>query len=369
MKRLLTRSIAAILAAAMMLTGCASDDSSSATDSTSSAAESVTDSSAADTSSDAPTSDESAEADSKSKDDSSDDNKQPSSITPLMWEITSSKGNKMTLIGSMHALKDDAYPLPQFIMDAYNNSDVLAVECDVKEAQNDLSLQLSQVDKMFYSDGSTVDAHIGTEMYNNIVAFAERCGSNLSIYNRCKPWALISLLESFTMNKTDLKSNNGFDIFLLSKAHDDNKEIFEIESAKFQMDLFTSLSDEMCLQLLDGYKPQNYELLVKNLEDTYTAWCKGDLKFFENNLDVDASAKAAEASGNKMDEKSIEMLNQYNQIMVYDRNKVMADKAAELLESGKNVLFVVGAAHFPGDKGIIKLLEQKGYTVTQTSPK
>ena len=48
--------------------------------------------------------------------------------------------------------------------------------------------------------------------------------------------------------------------------------------------------------------------------------------------------------------------------MLYDRNKNMAKAAEDLMSQGKNVFYVVGAAHYACEGGIIDLLEKDGYT-------
>lgn len=386
MKHILAKTLSALLAAAMLLTGCASDDSSSekgssaADSSTSSTADSSLasdpDASDDDTSSEDDTSKDesssSAPADSSATDkDSSQsgkDEKKTSSITPLMWEVTSPSGSKITFLGSMHALKEDAYPLPEVIENAYKNADILAVECDVTEAASDLGAQLDQLDKMFYTDGTGIADHIKPEIYKGIMAFADKCDSDLSLYSLCKPWVFLSLLENMAVNNTDLDASIGFDMYMLNKAHEEKKEILELESVKFQTDMIMNMSDEICESLLAGYTAETYDSILKNLEDTYTAWCKGDKKFFEDSVDIDANVKAAADAGLPMSEKEIALLKEYNKVMIDDRNVGMADKAAELIEGGKNVFYVVGAAHFAGEKGIIKLLEKKGYTVKQIMP-
>lgn len=76
-------------------------------------------------------------------------------------------------------------------------------------------------------------------------------------------------------------------------------------------------------------------------------------------------------SGN--DEQLLEMTNsfsddeEYNQAMLIDRNIGMAEKIDGYLKSGKNeeYMIVVGAAHYLGEHGIVKLLEDKGYTVVR----
>ena len=45
------------------------------------------------------------------------------------------------------------------------------------------------------------------------------------------------------------------------------------------------------------------------------------------------------------------------------KGNIIAVSYTHLLNEGKDVFYVVGAAHMGGKKGIISLLEQRGYTV------
>ena len=51
-------------------------------------------------------------------------------ITPLMWRVTSPAGQSIYLFGSIHVAEESIYPLPGFIMDAFDSSEYLAVEID-----------------------------------------------------------------------------------------------------------------------------------------------------------------------------------------------------------------------------------------------
>ena len=48
--------------------------------------------------------------------------------------------------------------------------------------------------------------------------------------------------------------------------------------------------------------------------------------------------------------------------LIYDRNADWVTKMPSLMAS-KPTLFAVGAAHLPGEKGVLHLLRQAGYTV------
>ena len=46
------------------------------------------------------------------------------------------------------------------------------------------------------------------------------------------------------------------------------------------------------------------------------------------------------------------------------RNRVMADRMAARLNRG-GAFIAVGALHLPGERGLLSLLSQRGYTVTR----
>ena len=48
-----------------------------------------------------------------------------------------------------------------------------------------------------------------------------------------------------------------------------------------------------------------------------------------------------------------------------DRNERMANRLVDLANDGRTYFVVIGADHLGGEKGILKLLGQKGFTVTQ----
>ena len=51
--------------------------------------------------------------------------------------------------------------------------------------------------------------------------------------------------------------------------------------------------------------------------------------------------------------------------LICDRNVHMVEKIEQMLKQPGKYFVMVGSAHFVGEKGIVKTLEGKGYTVTQ----
>ena len=80
--------------------------------------------------------------------------------------------------------------------------------------------------------------------------------------------------------------------------------------------------------------------------------------------------KAGDADG--MDEAMIgESLREEPRVapilekILFERNVTMTEKIKEHLSAGRSCFVVVGAAHFVGDRGIVRLLEKEGYRVRQ----
>lgn len=88
------------------------------------------------------------------------DDTKTNGITPAMWKVTSPEGNTMVMLGSFHALKDECYPLPEAVTNAYNNADILAVECDITSTSEDGEYMKNLMKQMLYNDNTKLSQHI-----------------------------------------------------------------------------------------------------------------------------------------------------------------------------------------------------------------
>ena len=58
------------------------------------------------------------------------------------------------------------------------------------------------------------------------------------------------------------------------------------------------------------------------------------------------------------------VFNRYMQQIVYDRNIRMLKKIERIMQQN-NAFIAVGASHLPGKLGLLKMLEQRGYTINR----
>lgn len=322
----------------------AESSSAEVTENTSSAAE---ESSAAETQSSEPSED--SKPDTEVSGETSD-------ITPAMWTVTSPEGATMTMLGSMHALSDEDYPLPDVITDAFNAADILAVECDTEEASS-LSYQTALLKAMSYDDGTTLKDHISEEAYSALDSYLGTYGLTVDAFASYKPWAVANTVETMPILYSGLSADMGIDNYLISQAKENGKEIYEVESVDFQMDLIMNFSEE--------YYDLSFRAMAEETKDTqldafmelYEIWRTGDIEGLEEMFESD------DVNGIELTDEEYAIIEDYNDQMLYDRNIGMENAIKELLADNKNVFYVVGAAHYIGEGGIIDLLEKDGYTV------
>lgn len=284
-----------------------------------------------------------------------------STITPLLYKVTDADGSAIWLFGSIHVGKDSFYPLPDYVNDAYHAADALAVECDVVAFQNDISAQTAVMEKMFYGGGVKISDHIPAELYNEAVAVMQDAGLYNSFMDYYRPSVWATLLDGLLPEKAGMDSNLGIDMHFLTKAHEENKEILEIESVEFQYDMLTGFSEPLQILLLESSvaSAKNAYLARVALTALVNAWSSGDEEALVQQIATEGTFETAQEQ---------QLYQAYYDAMYTSRNLAMTAFAENALKENNEVFICVGAAHVVGKGGMAKLLQNKGYQVEILSP-
>ncbi|MBR5826475.1 MAG: TraB/GumN family protein [Clostridia bacterium] len=276
-------------------------------------------------------------------------------ITPLLYKVTDANGNVIWLFGSIHIGKEEFYPLPDYVMDAFNSSDALAVEADVSSITGSAVGLAQSMKSLIYIDGTTIKDHISEETYTAAVAALTDLGLYSGLMDYYCPSMWWSLIESGMILQTGVDATLGVDMHLLSLADESRKEVREIESVAFQYEMLGEFSDELQEALLESAieYADEAELYEQSLNLLMALWATGDEEAFASYLSA-----SDEDPG-----MSAELYEEYNTAMIINRNKNMTDYAVDALASGEEVFICVGAAHVVGDGAIADNLRELGYTV------
>jgi len=264
----------------------------------------------------------------------------------FLWRVQS-KRNTVYVLGSIHLLKKDVYPLSRVIESAFEKSNVLAVEADVSDISR-LDLQ-KLMDSAFYPAGDSLDKHVSGKTFNLIKEETARAGLPMELVYNQKPWFLGLTLESVELMKSGYDPNYGIDKYFLSKV-EGRKKISELESLDYQINLLAGLNDEE-QELFLLYTLNELKILVQEVDKLVDAWKSGAVEKMESTI----TKSLAE------DRRFYTIYDK----LIYKRNRNMAQKIDGYLKTNNTYFVVVGAAHLVGDRGIIQLLMDKGYSVEQ----
>lgn len=275
----------------------------------------------------------------------------------LFWEVTSPDGTEtMYLLGSIHVADDSIYPMPEVVMDAYQSSDLLAVEADILAYEQDQKAISRLTTRFFYMDGTTIRDHLPADLYEQARARLTDAGLYAEAYDWVHPFLWNSLLDQIVTDASGLDAEHGVDRHFLELAHQSGKQIFEVESVEEQYSIFLSFSDEIWTALIAEMLETEPEAQIADLRDMYDLWKSGD---------VDAFTAYCETDLDGLSEEERALYETYNDAILTRRNLGMTQTALDLLQSGETCFLVVGAAHMVGETGLVESLQQSGYMVEQ----
>ena len=279
-----------------------------------------------------------------------------STATPLLYKVSDENGNVLWLFGSIHVGMESYYPLPEYVLTAFDGSDALAVEMDIMAFEWNFPLQAQLLQKLMYLDGSTVQSHLQPETYRRAVEILEENESYNESFTYYKPVFWWSTIESLCMKKTGAQTTLGIDRHLLKRARNDGKPVREVESAEFQYGIMAEFSEELQIELLESSIAlyDNWEASAADLQQMMDLWAGGDEAAFAAYLNTEAEFA---------DEQEAALYAEYNDKLIVQRNATMTEYAEEALLSGEEIFICVGAAHIVGQGAIVENLRELGYTV------
>ncbi len=264
----------------------------------------------------------------------------------FLWKVQS-ESSTVYLLGSIHLLKKENYPLSPKIETAFEKSDTLVVEANVQE-QGKMNTQ-AIMEKGLYPSNDSIAGHLSPETYEFLKNEAAKLNLPLEMINRQKPWLLSMTLEAIELLKLGYDPNYGVDNYFLSGATG-RKKILELESIDEQINLVANLSDrEQELLLLLTLK--DLQNASREIDQVVQAWKSGNTKGME----------AVMTKSSKEDPR----LAPIQEKLIYDRNRKMISRIEGYLREKGTYFVVVGAGHLIGERGIVEALRKKGYPVEQ----
>ncbi|MBO5788245.1 MAG: TraB/GumN family protein [Bacteroidaceae bacterium] len=276
----------------------------------------------------------------------------------LLYRISGKGLDKPSyIVGTYHlapASFADSIPGAQAALDEVEQ---VCGEVDMAEMQSMEGLQKVMA-AMMLPDGKSLSDILTAEELGKLNTFMmETLGADLNNpmvaaqLGKMTPTAIRTQLQMVQY----MKMTPGFDPTAMIDSYFQNvakaagKPVVGFESVDFQISvLYTGTplerQKEQLICMLDN---QEYNLMImKDLTEAY----------FSQNID-----KVLEVTEEKLG-NSCDSTPEEDEALIYGRNATWVEKIPAIIGE-KPTLFVVGAAHLPGERGVLELLRQKGYTI------
>jgi uncharacterized protein YbaP (TraB family) len=261
------------------------------------------------------------------------------------WKV-SGKGGAIYLMGSIHVMSENFYPLNPALEAAYRDSDLLVEEVDLAEML-DPSAQLAILSRGMLPSNQSLDKVLSPATLALVQKATADLGGAAGPLMRFKPWMLAISLQGMELMKAGFDPALGLDQHFYNQAKAAGKGVQGLETVDFQISQF----DGMTMEQQDRMLAQTLKELAT---ETATVGALGDAW---KSGDVPALEKIA-----LEDIKSDPVM--YQRLLV-QRNKNWMPKIEALFARRGRALVVVGAAHLIGPDGLLAMLKAKGYTVEQ----
>ncbi len=301
----------------------------------------------------------------------------------LFWKVEHN-GNTVYMLGAIHFGTASMHPMSDEIENAYDESNALVVEANIY-----LPMPEEAGQYQYYMDGTTIKDHVSEEYYNKLVQVLAKYNLTPDNFGPAKEWvytnniAVLGMTDTSSSNDPALKNVLGVDKFWsMYNLVENKKPQIELEGAMYQLELLDNMGAEL-KELQFEQVVDNALLGVSPSEEELSADAQAFIRWnnYWNTGNADAlaaelmaeeeSEQESEIPDVEIDEELLalvtEQAEEYNKALWETRDTNMTDDIETMLNGeGSTTYFVtVGAGHYVSDTGIIKQLQDRGYTVTQ----
>ncbi len=262
----------------------------------------------------------------------------------FLWNIERD-GKTSWLVGSLHVLTPDAHPFPATMDQAFRKARTLMEETDVNDIASPEIMGVVAT-KGLFTNGESLQTVLPAATYAILAQRMTATGLPMEMVRMMRPWMAEITLSGLELQKAGFDPELGVDLHYRRKASENGMALSMLETPAEQIDYLAGLPmDVQVTQLRKTLEEGDTEL--KEVREIAAAWRAGDTVAIERLL-----------------LKSMKDSPDFYQSLVVDRNRRWIPRIESCLNTG-SCFIVVGAAHMVGSDGLIAMLRQKGYRITQ----
>lgn len=261
----------------------------------------------------------------------------------LLWSVTAPMGESSYLYGTFHGRDARVFQFQDSVMVAFAACDIVAGELEVSGTRR---LDNAVMNAMLLPNGSSLDRLYNKRDFQRVIGgLKQRLGPLAPMCTKLRPFYTVAMLS-----ETELSGDSAIvlDAWFQQRAQNMGKKVVGLETITEQLAAVerVPLRDQARL-LFDVITRDAEENGMQAAMNAYTA------------RDLDALMSLVERDG---------LPEHADKALLDVRNSRMADRMAQHMVGGHRVFAAVGAAHLPGDNGLIAGLRARGFVVRPIAP-
>jgi uncharacterized protein YbaP (TraB family) len=264
-----------------------------------------------------------------------------------LWQVKGDT-NTVYLLGSVHLLRPQDYPLPTILNTVYDDAEVLIMEIDMDDL-DPFAAQIAFTTYGVLKDEQTLQDLMGDELYEQALAAAEVIDIPLDMLSKTEPWYAAMTVEIMMLGRIGFEPTLGVEMHMMAKAQQDGKPIEGFETVEEQVRFLDGMSLAAQREMLLSTLTQSARL-GEMMDEMIDAWRHGDIAVLESDMLEELASH-----------------EELNKALVVDRNARWVSRIDSLLDDSDDYLVIVGALHLIGKDGVPTQLRQLGYDVRQLS--
>ena len=262
-----------------------------------------------------------------------------------LWQLNGEQ-NRIYMLGSIHLLREQDYPIPSRLYEAYEDAEALIMELDMDDL-DPVEGQVLTNELGLIQDDRTLSDLMGADLYREAETLAAAAQIPITLLAKSEPWYAAMNVEIMLLMRMGFNPQFGIETHFQGMASNDGKEILGFETMRQQLEFLDGLSPQAQRDMLMQALKEGIEL--DELMDTMIdAWRTGDVQFMEDNLLAD-----------------MKNYPEMNEVIVVARNRNWVSQIEALLDDEEDYLVIVGTLHLVGEDGVPKMLEARGHQVEQ----
>jgi uncharacterized protein YbaP (TraB family) len=273
------------------------------------------------------------------------DSEQSGSPRHFLWSVEGIKA-AVYILGSIHLLKKESYPLPAAIENIFSCCNKIVFETDLDWMKKP-EMQNMMMTLGMYPAGQTLSKNISKNTYTLLREKLHGSGIPIERFEQFKPWFVAINLAGLELERMGFDPALGVDRHFFDRARQERKNMLYLETNEFQINLFARLSRQK-QEILLKQTLADLTIIETLFKEMIDAWLTGD----HDRLNA------------IMSKSFHEYPLIYNKLFVR-RNRNWVSEVIKLMNQQGDALVIVGSGHLVGRDSVIDLLKKKGYSVRQ----